>query len=96
MKTQLTISRNVVFSPTMKYIIVEDMGLEQAIVFNEILTHTAVAGTSTVISAGFCSFSVDDDRLLAVNCWGQSTSLGTPSRGQVDADLILQAIKYRI
>lgn len=80
----------------MKYIIVEDHGLENAIVFSEILKHSDVANMLPVVSAGFCSFSVDDDRQLKVTCWGDSVSLKKKSRGQIDNDLVLQSLQFRI
>jgi hypothetical protein len=61
-----------------KYIIVESFGLELPIVFNPIIDHSTVAGNFKVVSAGFCSQSVD----CLWNCWGESTSLKLKSRTQ--------------
>lgn len=72
----------------MKYIIVEDMGLEQAIVFSEIIKHSDVARMLPVISAGFCS--------IYVSCWGHSLSLNKKSRGEVDKQVILKSISFSV
>jgi hypothetical protein len=75
-----------------KYIIVEEeMGAECAIVFSYLLKHADVAHSRavvTVISAGFVSFSIDDDRQLKAQCYGKSESLKISSRPGVDDAII--------
>lgn len=83
----------------MKYIIVEERGLELPIVFNEIMSHTQVAGLKRVVSAGFCSFSPatndNGEGFVKVNCWGHSLTLDVKSRGKDDAEIIQKTIDFR-
>lgn len=75
----------------MKYIIVEDMGLEQPIVFSDLLTHRQVSGgdLDKVVSAGFCSCSNGG----VWRCWGESVSLSKKSRGTFDEEILLQRLQ---
>lgn len=68
-----------------KYVIVEVMGCEIAIVFNEILGHNEIYCLK-VISAGFCSI-----RNNKVTVWGKSDSLGKESREE-DAEIISRSL----
>jgi hypothetical protein len=71
----------------MKYLIVDEDGLEQPIVFPEILSHKAVAGlyfqNGCVVAAGFC-YRMGD----FWSCSGKSVGLGLKSRGDMDAELL--------
>lgn len=71
----------------MKYIIVLDSGLEQPIVFPEILSHKTVAGfylgNSQVVSAGSCSRMGD-----FWSAYGRSVSLNLKSRRELDEALL--------
>lgn len=71
----------------MKYIIVEDTGLEQPIVFSELLKHADVADlwrrADKISAAGFC-FRGDG----GWHCYGESVSLNIKSRTTFD-DAIL-------
>ena len=73
----------------LKYIIVENTGIENAIVFNSILSHEDVGGrfrlNRTVISAGFCY--LPDELNEHVSTYGKSTTLGIESREE-DAEII--------
>lgn len=91
----------------MKYIVVHEMEIEVPIIFSELQTHSYIAAGKKVISAGFCSFSVEtvvgedpygseDKTILDVNCWGESISLGVKSRLKEDAELILKHNELRI
>jgi len=75
----------------MKYIIVDDMGMELPVVFCEILDHNSVAGERKVLSAGFCVRN--DDGTYQV--WGGSTTLKMSSK-PADSDIIQHGIEFRI
>lgn len=90
----------------MKYIIVDEVGIEVPIIFSELQKHSNVAGMKKVISAGFCYFRSDtvlgndsngseDQDVLAVSCWGESVSLRLKSRGKVDEEIILKHNEFR-
>ena len=65
------------------------MGIEMAILFNEILNHKDVAGSMRVVSAGMAQM-VDDGTACA---YGGSVSLNTDSRPE-DTDIINRSIKF--
>lgn len=69
----------------MKYIIVEvSAGIEGAIIFDELLSHAAVATVPTsVISAGFCNQLGDT--------WGRSVTLNKDSR-PTDSEIVKQTM----
>lgn len=71
----------------LKYIIVEDSGIENAVVFNSILSHADVGFryARTVVSAGFCY--LPDKFNWYVTCYGKSITLGIESRDE-DAEII--------
>jgi hypothetical protein len=69
-----------------KYIIVQNNGLEMAIVFNAILSHVQVAGNMKVVAAGEC-YLPDELNPNLVSVWGGSVTLGIDSR-QEDAAVI--------
>lgn len=81
------------YSPRqLKYIVIPKMGIECAIVFNDILDHAEVAGDNKVISAGFCKINPNswDKRphnYNSVSVWGFSKTLELTSRPE-DAELI--------
>lgn len=75
----------------MKYIIVDEMGIEVPIVFCELLKHNEVAGDRKVISAGFCA--VDDQKIWY--SWGESVSLKIRSRWN-DNDVIQKGMEMRL
>lgn len=89
----------------MKYIIIEDDGIEVPIIFSELLKHIDVKGQRKVISAGFCQIDVktilgedpngsEDKSVLSVNCGGKSVGLGVKSRAE-DAELIKKHLNFR-
>lgn len=89
----------------LKYVIVETMGGELPIIFNNILDHAAVVpNNSTPISAGYCEIwpvegvapPADGNYLeLEVRCFGQSTTLKLKSRPE-DAEIIERELaRYR-
>lgn len=77
----------------MKYIIVDEVGIEVPIIFSELQKHSDVAGMKKVISAGFCYFR--SDGILAVSCWGESISLRIKNRGKLDEEIILKHNEFR-
>lgn len=70
----------------MKYIIVTEMELPVAIIFDELLKHDAVAGSRVVAGAGFCNLDGD--------VWGGSVSLGISSQPQ-DAETVQASMERR-
>jgi hypothetical protein len=78
----------------MKYIIVDNEGIELPIIFNEIMNHKDIAGDKEVISAGFCRFIKYGD--VDVSCWGKSISLKKESRGEIDEKIILHTNQFSI
>lgn len=62
----------------LKYIIIEQAGVEIPIVFPELLPHEVVAGRSRVKSAGFCELDAE----AQWQAGGKSVSLGLNSRPQ--------------
>lgn len=90
----------------MKYVVVEEMGIEVPIIFSELQKHTDIAGNKKVIAAGFCRFCGDvvlgedangseDKTVAGVACWGESLGLKIKSRGNIDADLIMKHNEFR-
>lgn len=86
----------------MKYIIVgTEAGNEYAVLFDEVLIHSKVAGGRPVTSAGFChlevrmGMAVGDDCEIVPVTYGKSVSLGKASRPS-DAAIIAGAIRRRI
>lgn len=73
----------------MKYVIVDNLGCELAIIFNEIVDHALVAEHGKIVSAGFCCI-VDNK----VSVWGKSLNLKIGSRPE-DAEIIKQSIEFR-
>ena len=74
-----------------KYIIVEECGIELAIIFHHILTHADVArayGRDNVIAAGF--FYASD--VGEVKVYGESWSLGGVVSRPEDAKIISKSI----
>jgi len=65
----------------LKYIIIDNLGLEVPVVFSHLLSHADVARGKIVVSAGFCSISRTDYTFV---CWGKSVSLEKGSRGITD------------
>ena len=75
----------------MKYlIVVEDSGLEVAVLFSELLKHEQVAEGFEVVSAGFCD--------AAGHAYGGSVSLGIKAReaGLVDSEIIFRTMEFKI
>ena len=66
----------------MKYVIVEQMGLEVPVVFSELMRHDLMAKLGKPVSAGFCA--VDSD---GFSCWGKSITLKLESRTE-DSNLL--------
>ena len=69
----------------MKYIILNEMEIEVAVLFDELLTHDQVAGGRAAVSAGFCN--------AEGTAWGQSVGLRLKARPQDTA--IIQASMAR-
>jgi hypothetical protein len=85
----------------MKYIIVETQyGTENAIIFDEILDHAAVAGQQKVVAAGFTSIKGLQDRYGSIDtetcCFGGSVTLSLGSRGREDARIIEKTLVNRL
>jgi len=63
-----------------KYIIVDQSGIEVAIIFNPLITHADMAanfgGKSKVLGAGFCCVELHTEQMRA---FGRSDSLGIDS-----------------
>jgi hypothetical protein len=80
----------------MKYIIIKELNLEFAVLFNECLTHVSMAGNNNVISAGFCSLNPDNDfrEEIKATVWGSSVTLKKSSRLE-DEEIIERSIKFR-
>lgn len=89
----------------MKYIVVDDQGIECPIIFSELQKHIDIAGQKKVISAGFCRFNAlstevetgigcHNEESVTVQCWGSSVGLGKRSRKE-DEELILKHNKFR-
>jgi len=81
----------------MKYIIIEELNLEMAILFDECLTHSAMAGNNKVISAGFCYISQAQNKNgepeIMVVTIGTSISLNKCSQPG-DAEIIKRSITF--
>lgn len=76
------------FDRTLKYIIVENGGLEMPIIFNETFNHSFIAEPHRkVVSAGFVILTRDGQ----VSAYGKSTTLGIDSR-ETDSELIKREI----
>jgi len=75
-----------------KYIIVDDRGLDLAIIFNPILNHSdfkvMAEGIGTITSAGFCHILIGSDLEPTVRCYGDSVTLKLSSRPERDAQAI--------
>ena len=86
MGLKLNFTKEIMREP-LKYIIIENTGIENAVVFNSILSHADVGFryARTVISAGFCT--LPDKLNNHVSVWGKSTTLGIESREE-DAAII--------
>ena len=80
----------------MKYIVLDQGGIEQPIVFSEAMTHKNVADGffSPVVSAGFCYIYSERDS-VEVSVWGRSESLNINGRRE-DANLIRRAIAFSV
>ncbi len=79
----------------MKYIVVEQAGLESAILFDELLQHNDVAGRFRVVSAGFVQVKgtvMWGTEVLETYCYGRSVSLNKQSRGTEDLQLVNRAL----
>lgn len=80
----------------MKYVILDQNGVEVPIIFSELQAHSDVVfgHRNSAISAGFCGFYIekydDGSAKMRVSCWGKSVGLGLASRGAQDEELILR------
>jgi hypothetical protein len=75
-----------------KYIVYKSGGLEDIMVFSELLNHSEAAravGRENVISAGFMHVEPDGEYELKCSCYGSSTTLDLQSRGEVDAKVAM-------
>jgi len=87
----------------MKYIILEQSGIEILAIFPNFQLHNSmIPPGAKAIAAGECSlrgaYAEGDERrfpdlTVAVSCWGESTSLGVKSRGERDENLIKRMLK---
>lgn len=78
---------------TAKYVIIDG----SAIVFSAAIQHKQMVGFAEICeSAGFVSFSIgkDTDGYDTINatCYGESISLGIPSRGDIDSLIVKRQI----
>jgi len=76
----------------MKYIVFKSARGEAPMLFPHEFTHSWVAGELRplqAVSAGF----VETDAEGQVRCFGHSSSLNLPSRGEADADLVRRHLK---
>lgn len=72
----------------MKYIVINDGGLEIPIIFPSLLQHKTVAGEKEVVSAGELSLFADINGVsVRASVWGKSVGLNVCSR-QKDINLI--------
>lgn len=69
-----------------KYVILEFGRLQQPFIFSELSSHADVARAlgGSVIAGGFCYI----DQAGKYACYGESVSLKTQSRGEVDAGIL--------
>ena len=81
----------------MKYIIIGTEGLEMAILFNECLTHSEIAGERKIVSAGFCYISQAQNKNgepeIMVVTIGTSISLNKCSQPG-DSEIIKRSITF--
>jgi hypothetical protein len=71
---------------SMKYIVAEQFGMIQPIIFPTEMKHAETAKNlhlqpKNILGAGFCSIVGEE-----IQCYGESTSLGVESRGEKDSD----------
>jgi len=74
-----------------KYIILYDGGLGLPVVFSPLLGHSQIAGSKTVISAGFCAVRVKtegDEKTTEWDVWGESNTLHKPCRPVEDKEVL--------
>jgi len=71
----------------MKYIIVEENGINAPVLFSEVVSHQDIGENQKVISAGFCQIGIVDEK-FHVSCYGKSDSLKIGSNPKVDASII--------
>lgn len=76
-------------SHSCKYIIVDTGQVVVPILFSDVVAHTEIANKvgGQVLSAGFCSVSINEQLQPRYVCWGKSVSLGVSSREQ-DNDIL--------
>ena len=84
----------------MKYIIIKNQfGDETAILFDEILDHSAIAAGRPVIAAGFVAVKGVEDRYGGVNnethCYGESVTLRIVSRRE-DTRIVEKALRNKL
>lgn len=81
-----------------KYIIIEVMGHECAVVLDNLIPHSDVGRGKKIVSAGFFRLTHEKSMLTSagantkVQVFGESTSLEAKSRGEEDAVLIHRAL----
>lgn len=74
-----------------KYLILSVMGCELPVVFSPIIDHSTIAGTNTVVSAGFCYRR----RNGTYEVWGKSISLKKGSRLE-DSEIISRTLEFNV
>lgn len=73
-----------------KYVIIQGMFGQHAVVFDKCLQHQYVSNHA--VAGGFVSFSKNKDGKIEVYSFGESLSLNVHSRGGIDDLLICQAL----
>jgi hypothetical protein len=76
----------------LKYVVVQDGGLELPIIFPAVLDHNKVCPGLKVIAAGEVSISPDGLTALRCSPWGQSVTLGVKCRVIEDRELITREL----
>ena len=80
-----------------KYVVVTENGIESAILFHGVLTHSEVkVFGGEIVSAGFFSWGIKKDEcgnpIFSSRAYGDSVSLGLKSRPEIDSRLIDRTI----
>jgi hypothetical protein len=74
-----------------KYIIIEHLGHEIAIMFDNLLEHATMASEKKVVAAGFFvaySDAGEDDEDVSFRVWGQSITLKQTARIGIDEKIL--------
>ena len=74
----------------LKYIVFSDIDF---VIFPVGMTHSNVARSIPVVSAGFLHLKSIDNRIASAHCFGESTSLGIKSNPEKDSRIITGALR---